>query len=185
MTFLDRVQTDEGADLVRKAAWTILALSLLAFVVRGATRPADPFVLVREPLPGFEEISFTVTGPGGGIGEWCALLAANEQARAQGLMNQRDLRGYDGMVFRYDAPSSGGMWMKDTLIPLSVAYFDEQGLFINAHAMEPCPPDAVDCPTYPPAKPFLHAVEVPKGNIGRLGIGPGSTIGFSGKPCPS
>jgi uncharacterized membrane protein (UPF0127 family) len=186
-TFLARVQTDEGEEWVRRAAWAVLALAVLAFVVRGASGPADPFLATssRVPLKGFGEVAFTVTDPAGAIAEWCALLAETQEQRAQGLMGQRDLRGYDAMVFRYAEPSDGAFYMKDTLIPLSVAFFDAEGRFVHAADMDPCPPEVENCPTYPSTAPYVHAIEVPKGNLGGLGVTAGSTISFPGTPCPT
>lgn len=178
-----RLDTASGAEWVRRAAWTVLAGAFLAFVVRGGSSPADPF-LVREPIEGFEEIAFTVTDPNGVMAEWCAMLAASEEQRAQGLMNQRNLHGYDGMIFRYAEPTAGSFWMKNTIIPLAVAFFDAEGRFVNAQGMEPCPEDVVDCPSYPSAAPFEVAIEVPQGGLGALGIGPGSVLQLGGTPCP-
>ena len=186
--FRARLAADGAADWVRRAAWGVLALALLGFVVRGATKPDDPFLLgvkdQRDPIAGFEDVSFTITDPQGAMADWCAMLAATEDQRAQGLMHQTDLGGYDGMVFRFDQPNSGGFWMKNTIIPLAVAYFDTDGRFVSAAGMDPCPEDATECPSYPAAAPYLHAIEVPRGGLGRLGIGAGSTLSFSGKPCP-
>lgn len=184
-----RLETDSGADWVRRAAWSVLGIALLLFVVRGATQPADPFVVGvegrRQLIPGLQEIAFTVRTAEGAMAEWCAMLAETDAQRAQGLMHQTDLGGYDGMVFRFAEPHSGGFWMKNTIIPLDIAYFDAEGLFVSAHAMEPCPEElGDDCPSYPPAGPYLHAVEVPKNGTLPLGIGPGSTIAFPGRPCP-
>jgi uncharacterized membrane protein (UPF0127 family) len=182
-----RLDTPSGAEWVRRAAWAVLTCAFLAFVVRGATRPADPFLAGTEErvlIDGFDEISFTVTDAQGMIADWCAMLADTDELRAQGLMHQHDLGGYDGMVFRYDAPSDGSFWMKDTIIPLAVAYFDSDGAFINAQGMDPCPASAETCPAYPPARQFQYAIEVPRGGLGRLGIGVGSHVTFTGKPCP-
>jgi uncharacterized membrane protein (UPF0127 family) len=173
---------------VRRAAWGVLAVALLAFVVRGATSPDDPYLVgvdgQRQLIAGFEEISFTITSPDGDVLDWCAMLAATEALRAQGLMHQTDLGGYDGMVFRFDEPTGGGFWMKNTIIPLAVAYFDADGHFVSAQGMDPCPEDAETCPSHPPAGPYLHAIEVPRGGLGRIGVGPGSQLAFSGEPCP-
>jgi uncharacterized membrane protein (UPF0127 family) len=182
-----RLESPSGSEWVRRAAWGVLALSLLVFVVRGGSQPTDPFLIGdgdRQPLPGFDEIGFTITDPQGAMAEWCAMLAASDAQHAQGLMNQRDLRGYDAMLFRYDEPINGAYWMKDTLIPLAVAYFDAGGRFINAQGMDPCPPDTVSCPTYPAAAPFQYAIEVPRGGLGALGIGAGSQLQLGGTPCP-
>jgi uncharacterized membrane protein (UPF0127 family) len=164
----------------------VLAASFLAFVVRGATRPEDPFLagtVERQPLEGFEEISFTITDAAGKVADWCAMLAATAEQRQQGLMHQSGLHGYDGMVFRYDAPSDGAFWMKNTIIPLAVAFFDGEGHFVNAQGMDPCPADAEKCPSYPAQRAFQYALEVPRGGLGRRGVGPGSTISLRGKPC--
>lgn len=183
----DRLDTPAGWEWVRRAAWAVLAAAFLAFIVRGATRPDDPFVAIgnRIPLKGFDEIAFRVTDPKGMMSDWCAMLADTNQQRERGLMGQHDLRGYDGMVFRYQQPVDGSFWMKDTLIPLAIAYFDGTGRFVSAAGMVPCPPQANDCPSYPPAGKFQYALEVPKGGLGRLGVGAGSTIAFPGGPCPT
>lgn len=187
-SFRDRLQTESGATWVRRAAWAVLAAAFLAFVVRGGSAPADPYLAEteagRRPLEGFGEVAFTVTDPRGRMAEWCAMLAADDAQRQQGLMHQEDLRGYDGMVFRYDEPATGGFWMKNTIIPLAVAFFDAEGRFISAQGMDPCPPDAEVCPSYPAEAPFSFAIEVERGGLGALGIGPGSTVELGGSPCP-
>lgn len=187
-TFRARVATSSGTEWVRRAAWSVLAIALLLFVVRGAGQPEDPYLVGadgrRQPIAGLQEIAFTITAADGAMAEWCAMLADTAAQRARGLMHQTDLGGYDAMVFRYTEPHTGGFWMKDTIIPLDVAYFDAEGRFVSAHAMEPCPEAAGDsCPSYPPAGPYLHAVEVPKNGTLPLGIGPGSAIAFPGGPC--
>jgi len=182
----ERLDTPQGWDRVRKGAWIVLSVAFLAFVVRGGSSPADPFLEVQErrPLEGFEEVAFTVTDPRGAMARWCAMLAETEEQRARGLMQQTDLRGYDGMLFAYDEPVDGAFYMKDTIIPLAVAFFAADGTFISAEGMDPCPPDVLDCPLYRSAAPFQYALEVPRGGLGALGIGPGSSIDLPGTPCP-
>ena len=166
----------------RRAVWTVLVLGLLAFLIEGATRPADPVLAEAgasglTPPPGFEEVAFEIRAADGRVLDWCALLAATEAARQQGLMGQEDLLGYDGMVFRFDAPVAAAIYMYKTLIPLTVAFFDENGAFVSAADMEPCPAeDPGDCPTFPAARPIVHALEVPKGGLDELGVGAGATL---------
>lgn len=112
----------------------------------------------------------------------CALLAKTEVQIETGLMNRHNLAGYDGMIFEYP-PSRMAFWMKDTLIPLSIAWFDASGRFVNATDMVPCPP-AQACPLHYPAKPASMAIEVPRGHLAALGVGPGATISVGG-PCGS
>lgn len=134
----------------------------------------------RGDLEGFGEVAVRVEGPGSATAfEGCALLAATPEARAQGLMGQTDLLGYDAMVFRFDAPSTGAFYMFHTVMPLSIAYLDADGAVVSTADMDPCLEEAASaCPTYPAAGPFLHAVEVPQGDLDRLGIGPGATVTF-------
>jgi uncharacterized membrane protein (UPF0127 family) len=182
-----RLDTPSGSDWVRRAAWVVLAAAFLAFVVRGGSSPADPyFADERRPLAGFDEVAFIVTAANGTMAEWCALLAASDGQRAQGLMDQRDLRGYDGMIFQYDAPTEGAFWMRNTRIPLAVAFFDADGRYVSAQGMEPCPDevDDADCPTYPAEAPFTTAIEVPRGGLGALGIGDGAVLEIGASPCP-
>jgi uncharacterized membrane protein (UPF0127 family) len=171
---------------VRRAAWTVLVVALLSFIVRGSDEPADPYLVGtgQRPLAGFGEAAFEIRTPEGRVLDWCALLAATESAREQGLMEQHDLRGYDGMLFRFAGPTAAEFYMFHTLIPLSIAFFDETGTFVSATDMPVCTADdAGGCPTYPAAKPFVHAVEVPQGGLGRLGIGPGSTMAITDGDC--
>ena len=140
-----------------------------------ATRPPAP---ARRPLPGFGETDFRVTSDDGRTFDGVALLADDGPSRSQGLMEQTDLRGYDGMVFRFDSPTTGEFYMRNTRIPLSIAFFDAGGRFVSSADMEPCPDEVRRCPTYGAAGPYLHAVEVPAGDLGRMGIGPGAVLSF-------
>ena len=154
--------------------------ALTAVVLLGANRPADPKVL------SFGEIGFSVRGgPAGAAGEAarrCALLADTPEQHQRGLMGRTDLGGYDGMLFRFSADTSTSFYMKDTLMPLSIAWFSAQGFFVSSADMEPCPVDT-GCPTYGAAAPYRYALEVPKGGLPTLGIGPGAQLVVGGD-CP-
>jgi uncharacterized membrane protein (UPF0127 family) len=139
------------------------------------TSPPAP---ARRPLPGFGEVDFRITAADGRTFDGAALLAADGPSRSQGLMEQTDLRGYDAMVFRFDEPSRGEFYMRNTRIPLSIAFFDAAGRFVSSADMEPCPDEVRRCPTYGAARPYVHAVEVAAGDLGRMGIGAGSVLSF-------
>lgn len=134
--------------------------------------------VVRRPLPGFGETAFRVTDAGGKVVDGMALLADDAEARRQGLREQTDLRGYDAMVFRFPKPSTGAFTMRDTRIPLSIAFFDLYGRFVSSTDMEPCPDQVLRCPSYVAEGPYLHAIEVIQGDLARLGIGPRSVLSF-------
>lgn len=90
-------------------------------------------------------------------------LAESGAQRQQGLMNITDLGGLDGMLFVFDQDSSGGFWMKHTLIPLDIAFFDAEGKFVDGFVMEPC--TTADCPTYRPSGSYRYALEMPAGDM--------------------
>ena len=83
---------------------------------------------------------------------------ANRASRAHGLMGVTELPPDAGMLFRFTAPQEGGFWMKNTLIPLSIAFADSQGVIATILDMEPC--NADPCPYYRPDAPYLYALEV-------------------------
>lgn len=164
--------------LVGWAVLVVAVLSVIAFLTVGANGPADPSL---GGIPGFGEVAFQVT-PGGGqgaAGQFCALLAENEQQRAQGLMGRRDLAGFDAMVFRFDTDTDGSFHMSDVPVGLSIAWFGANGRFVSSTDMEPCPDDE-GCPTYPPAAPYRLALEVLQGGLPRLGVGEGAVLTVGG-----
>lgn len=173
---------------VRRAAWVVAALGLFALVLKGADAPANPSFAAqaRQPLAGFEETAFVVETPEGDVFDWCALLAATEEARGQGLSGQADLRGYEAMIFAYgEGLSLGSFYMYRTTIPLSIAFFADGGSFVSAADMDPCTStDPAQCPVYPPAGPYRWAVEAAQGDLARLGLVEGSTIRVGGTCGP-
>lgn len=187
----------------RGLAWALPVLTVLggvAFLVQGADSPADPYfrapaadgtatsVPVRTRVPGFGEITFRVDSTANLFGgaslqaARCALLAETHRQIAQGLMHRRDLAGYDGMLFVFDREVDSGFWMKDTLLSLSIAWFDADGRFVSSADMEPCGDQRV-CPTYNATGPYRYALEVLQGDLAELGIGPGSRLVLGERSC--
>ena len=101
-------------------------------------------------------------------------IAETEEARQQGLMNVPRLAEDRGMVFLQEEPTDGGFWMKDTLIPLSLAVWDEQGRIGSILDMEPCRKDP--CPVYDPGVVWIGALEVNKGFFAQHGVEVGDTV---------
>jgi len=166
--------------IVRWVAGLLVVVGLVTFLLVGANRPADPHLLPHDARPqvaGFGEIAYRIDATT--ASQRCALLAATSAQQQQGLMNRSDLAGHDGMLFRFPADTRVGFYMQDTLIPLSIAWFDSHGNFVSATDMEPCL-DKVHCPNYYAAKPYRYALEVGKGDLGDLGVGPGSHLSVGG-----
>ncbi len=91
-----------------------------------------------------------------------------------GLMHRESLGSEAGMVFFFAEEMRGGFWMKNTLIPLSIAYFDADGKILRILDMEPC--EADPCPVYDPDVAYRGALEVNKGAFQRWGVSPGDRI---------
>jgi hypothetical protein len=85
-------------------------------------------------------------------------VAATDPQREKGLMMRPKLGQNDGMLFIFDEPAYHAMWMKNTLIPLSVAFVDAQGVILNILDMEPQTLD-----THAAAGPAVYAIETNKG----------------------
>jgi len=170
----------------------VSALALTATACSGgngadAQRAAGPATTAaaasvpRQLVEGFGAVAYRVsTMP---AAERCALLAESALQKARGLMGRTDLAGHDGMLFVWDSDTSGGFWMKDTVLPLSIAWFDAGGRFVSSADMEPCLNRGSNCPNYDPAGPYRFALEVPQGKLAAMGIGPGSVLQVGG-PCP-
>jgi uncharacterized membrane protein (UPF0127 family) len=100
-----------------------------------------------------------------------AEVASTEAQREQGLMFRDKMGANDGMVFAFGAPAGVCMWMKNTLIPLSVAFMDETGKIINIEEMKEQTLDS-HCAT----KPATYALEMNKGWFKQKNIKPGTVI---------
>jgi len=98
--------------------------------------------------------------------------------RETGLMDVMVLPENDGMAFVYDAPSTDTYWMKDTLVPLSIAFVGSDGTVVAIRDMPPC--TAEPCPTYAAGRPFTMAVEANVGWFGEHGVGVGDRARLEG-----
>ena len=101
-----------------------------------------------------------------------AEVAADFATRGRGLMHRKGLAPNAGMLFVFDGPSQQCMWMKNTYIPLSVAFLDEQGTIINIADMQPQSEQ-----THCSARPALYALEMTRGWFADRGIKPGAKLG--------
>lgn len=88
-------------------------------------------------------------------------VADTPEEQARGLMGRTSIGPADGMVFLYSAPTDGSFTMRETLLPLSIAFWDEGGRIVDLFDMEPCPEEP--CPGYYPAASYVGALEVPRG----------------------
>ena len=101
-------------------------------------------------------------------------IAATDATRERGLMFRRRLAARAGMAFVWRREVSGGFWMKDTLIPLSIAFYDGRGRILKILDMAPCTADP--CPIYDPNVRYRGALEVNRGAFRRWHVRVGDRI---------
>lgn len=106
-----------------------------------------------------------------GIHRIQAEVAHTAETRAQGLMHRKSLPGNRGMLFVFTQPAAQCMWMRNTLIPLSVAFLDEQGRIINVEEMQPMTEDH-----HCASRPAKFALEMTEGWFKSRGFESGALI---------
>lgn len=145
----------------------IIALSILLAAI---------FARAEMEAPKLPKVTLGV----GGVHNVIAEVASIPSDRAQGLMFRKKLAGNEGMLFVYPQPHVTGMWMKNTLIPLSVAFIDEKGVIINVEEMKPETLDA-----HMAKGPAKYSLEMSSGWFKKRKLGPGTKIkGLEKAPEP-
>jgi uncharacterized membrane protein (UPF0127 family) len=100
-----------------------------------------------------------------------AEVADNFVTRMQGLMHRPSMGANEGMLFVFDEPGIQCMWMKNTLIPLSVAYLADDGSIVNVEDMKPQTEDS-----HCTKKPVRFALEMNLGWFASKGLRPGAKL---------
>ena len=110
-------------------------------------------------------------------------IAETPRMRERGLMGRTALGSGEGMLFVFDTPEVLSFWMKDTLIPLSIGFFDEEKRLINTAEMSPHPRGGGTPPSTQSSSPAQYALEAPKNWFRENKITPGMkfTLQRSGK----
>ena len=104
-----------------------------------------------------------------------AALAQTPEQRQTGLMFRREMAQHEGMLFVFEQASEQCFWMRNTLLPLSIAFLADDGTVVNTDEMRPQTLDS-----HCSAKPVRFALEMNQGWFAKRGIKAGSKIG--GKP---
>jgi uncharacterized membrane protein (UPF0127 family) len=152
-----------------------LALALVATVVAPACRTAP-----RTPMPAGSSATTAVIETGAGAVTFRVEVADTEAEREVGLMGRTSLDADAGMVFLFDGTTTASFWMKDTLIPLSIAFWGTDGRIVGILDMEPC--EADPCPTFNPGVPYVGALEANLGSFSDRGVAVGDTVRLEGAP---
>lgn len=145
----------------------LAAAAALVFVVPAHAEPTE----AQQKLP---TVTLVV-----GKTKLNAEVADDDAEREAGLMFRESLGTDEGMLFVMDAPGPVGFWMKNTKIPLSIAYISPIGMIMEIHDLKPLDESVV-------ASQFtsiVYCLEVPQGWFTEHGIYPGDEI--SGLPVPA
>jgi uncharacterized membrane protein (UPF0127 family) len=121
------------------------------------------------------EIQFSINGH-----KLTAEVAATRAEQMQGLMHRRMMPENRGMLFVFADEARHAMWMKNTYIPLSVAFIDNKGVITNIEDMKPHTEEA-----HPAIRPVRYALEMNAGWFAKRGIKAGAKIeGLEKAPAP-
>ncbi len=146
-----------------RSCWQLVAMVRSAVLV-GLMFCVGPAVAQQPELP---TIALNI-----GIFVIQAEVADTPMTRELGLMRRRFMAQGSGMLFLFDQPAIQCMWMKNTLIPLSVAFIDERGRIVNIADMQP-----LNETSHCASRPARYALEMNQGWFRKRGIAAGTVVG--------
>ena len=134
--------------------------------------PATPAPMPPTPTAtgGVRRVTLLLAAATGQVGVQ-AELALDPPQRAQGLMFRERLDDGEGMLFIFPADTTGGFWMQNTLVPLSIAFIDSTGAIVGLDDMAPLSQEI-----HQPPAPYRFALEVPRGFFARPGVQVGDKV---------
>jgi len=122
----------------------------------------------------FEKREIAIESRGGRI-VVMAEIANSPGQREQGLMYRKELKDGNGMIFVFERDEILSFWMKNTLVPLSIAYIAYDGRILEIYDMQPG-----DLSSIRSSRSARYALEVPQGWFNRVGIVPGDRLDIRG-----
>ena len=184
--------------------WAGLIVLGVLTVACGSTTSSDqpsttsaetgPVASASDSVPGVQPSGFTtamlrVNKPDGEICDICVWLADSAEERGRGLMGVTDLGEPVGMAFLFASASENKFFMFQTPMPLSIAWFAADGMFVGTADMVPCVDEPREsCARYAADAEYTLAVEVAQATLDSHGLVPGSTVeliaGSEATTCP-
>jgi uncharacterized membrane protein (UPF0127 family) len=153
-------------DVYRRLGRLLTAM-LPALVAAALLSPLPCAAQGAEPNPPLPHVFLQA-----GIHRIKAEVADTQQKRSRGLMMRKSLQSNSGMLFVFEQAAQHCFWMKNTLIPLTIAFLDDDGTIVTLADMEPHN-ESSNCP----AKPIRYALEMDQGWFKAKGIKTGDRIG--------
>ncbi len=130
------------------------------------TTPDPPSTTTLTSVDPGDVVGFSIDDITVGGSALIVAVADTAERRRRGLMFVEDLGDLDGMLFVFPEERAGGFWMKNTVIPLDIAFFDSDGALVDLLTMDPCREEP--CPTYTPSASYRYALEAPRGALFEL-----------------
>ena len=127
---------------------------------------AATVALAQEPQMSLPRVKLAA-----GMHQIDAQVAASPDQRATGLMHRQEMPQHEGMLFVFEQPSQQCFWMKNTLLPLSIAFVADDGTIVNIDEMAPQTLDS-----HCSAKPVRYVLEMNKGWFSKKGIKAGAKL---------
>ena len=140
---------------------TLLAWPAFLAALHGGNPPSleSSLARIRFIQPDLSTACFSPPSPG--QREYRMEVAATPARQRRGLGGRRELPPDSGMLFVFDPPAPARFWMKDTLVPLLLLYFDRDGVLLSAHRMPVEPDPANPSRHFEENRPVSVAVELP------------------------
>jgi uncharacterized membrane protein (UPF0127 family) len=151
----------------------LIPLVALSVTLSLALAPWPAAAQPGKPNTGLPVIKLTIAGH-----KLDAEVANTNEQRQTGLMHRFSLPNDHGMLFVFDAPRPLSFWMRNTYIPLSIAFMDAEGRILNVEELAP-----QDERSKWSAGPALYALEMKKGWFAQKGIRAGARV--EGLPPPA
>lgn len=154
--------------IVRASLSRLVVVLASALWVTAAVAPAH----AKSPVPTAPQTGLPVAALTAGIHVIHAEIAATEDTRRTGLMFRERLPDNDGMLFVFDEPDVQCFWMRNTLLPLSIAFIADDGTIVNMADMAP-QTDTPHCSE----QPVRYALEMAQGWFDEHGVQAGQRLG--------
>ena len=173
-----RFGTLTGPRHIRAVAWLGATLFLTLGLLAACTPPLPPAngqgglpIVNPSPVPGSTLPALHIKTASGGDVVIYVEVATTPEQHQRGLMDRASMPADQGMVFDFGGETQTSFWMKDTLIPLSIAWFTHDGVIVDIQEME-----AQSEALHTPRAPYWYALEANKGFFADHGVKPGDTV---------
>jgi uncharacterized membrane protein (UPF0127 family) len=167
-----------GPRRIRAVAVLCATMFLALGLLTACTPPLPPAngqtglpIVNPSPVPGSTLPALHIQTANGGDVVVYVEVATTPEQHQRGLMGRTSMPADQGMVFDFGGETQTSFWMKDTLIPLSIAWFTHDGVIVDIQEME-----ALSEALHTPRAPYWYALEANKGFFAAHGVQPGDTV---------